>query len=250
MGLDQIMPPGEDWISRRFAEMQTQIEELRAARGLEAASISSGGLRLLDDAFFKMMSGLGFQIVYIGPSDVTGKQIIELRRHNGSLVLRTAVNPANGEQYWAMYDRNGNILLSDDSQSGYGLANPWLSIPMYPLFSMAQNSVYQYMNLPVSSVTSETILWSGRIPQMHHGFIGIDGLWGAASGSNSSTYRLKLNGTQVGTWNQTGLAFTSKGPYDAKSFLNYQWVAVELTVQASGTGSVAAQVFGCACRGS
>jgi hypothetical protein len=235
-------------IEQELAQLrQNQDEALR--KTLDSAAVGSGGLRVHSDGFIRVESGFGHDTFYAGPSAYTGKQVTVLRRHTGSVVFATFVHVPTGEQFWAALDRNGNILLSDDASSGVGLASPWLSIAMYPLFSMGAG-VYSYMNLPVASVASETVLWTGRIPEMKHGFVGIDGVWGQASGSNSSTYRLKLNGTQVGTWGATGLEVGSKGPFNANAFINQQWVGVDLTVQASGTGSVAAQVAGCCCRGS
>lgn len=38
------MPPDESWIPKKFEDLQRQINELRAARTLEAASIGAGGL--------------------------------------------------------------------------------------------------------------------------------------------------------------------------------------------------------------
>lgn len=234
----------------RMVKLERGLEAVRKLAGLTSAIISRGGLTLLNDSFIKMISSLGFQILYIGPGSVAGKQIIEIRRHNGSLVFATTVHMPNGEQFWALTDRGGRILISDDADSGVGLASPWFSVPLYPYFSMAASSTWPYMNLPVASVTSETVLWSGRIPQMLHGFVGIDGVWGQASGSNSSTYKLKLNGTTVGTWSPPALEVAAKGPFNANAFIGQQWVGVDLTVQASGTGNVACQVAGCATRGS
>lgn len=231
----------------RVVNLERGLEAVRKLAGLTSAIISRGGLSLLNDSFIKMVSSLGFQIFYVGP-DSGGVQTYELRRDNGSLVMR--LYKVAGQQFWGLYDRQGNILFSDDAVSGFGIASPWISVPMYPFFTMASATTYSYMNLPVASVASETVLWSGRIPQVSHGFIGADGVWGQASGSNSSTYRLKVNGTTVGTWNETGLAVGNRGPFDIHTFLNFLWVGVDLTVQASGSGNVAAQVVGCTSRGS
>lgn len=237
-------------VPQQIAQIEQVVSRLRQElaeslrRTLYSAAIGAGGLRIYDGGTFKVESGTGFNVMFLGGD------VVEIRRDNGSLVMRTAEYIPSGEQYWALYDRNENIIVSDDAGSGYGLASPWISVPMYPRFSMAASSVYSYMNLPVASVTSETILWSGRIPALHHGYVGIDGVWGQSSGSNSSTYRLKLNGTQVGTWSETGLSVANKGPFDVHTLLNTQWIAVDLTVQASGTGNVAAQVLGLTCRGS
>lgn len=242
-------PQSVERLEQELAALKQQFAEL-TRKTLYSAAIGAGGLRVYDGGTIRVESGFGHDTFYAGESAYTGKQVTVLRRHNGSIAFATFVNVPNGEQFWALLDRSGNLLVTDDANSGVGLASPWLSIALYPLFSMAQNSVYSYMSLPVSSVTSETVLWSGRIPEMKHGFVGIDGVWGQASGSNSSTYRLKLNGTQVGTWNSTGLEVASKGPFNANAFINQQWIGVDLTVQASGSGNVAAQVAGCACRGS
>ncbi|ALG06858.1 hypothetical protein AOZ06_07855 [Kibdelosporangium phytohabitans] len=230
--------------------LRAELEELKR-RTLYSAAIGAGGLRVYDGGAISVESGMGHDTFYAGKSDVNGKQVTFLKRHNGSNVFGTGIYVPNGEQYWAMYDRGNNILVSDDAASGVGLANPWLSIPLYPCFSVAASAIYGYMNLPASSVASETVLWSGRIPQMHHGFVGIDGVWGQASGANSATYKLKLNGTIVGSWSTGGaLEVANKGPFNANAFINQQWIAVDLTVQASGTGNVAAQIAGCTCRGS
>jgi hypothetical protein len=191
----------------------------------------------------------GTRLLYVGP-DATGRQVFEIRRDNGTLVERV-VSIVSGQQYWALYDRQNNILFSDDSVSGYGIASPWISFPMYEQFTMAQNIVYQYMSLPTTSVAAETTLWEGRIPLMLHGFVGVSGVWGAAIGTNTSTYRLKLNGTTVGTWNQSTLVVSNPGPFDAHTFINTQWIAVTLTcIATSGTGNVACQVYAATCRGS
>ncbi|RSM73445.1 hypothetical protein DMH04_41270 [Kibdelosporangium aridum] len=242
-------PHSTERLEQDVAKLQRDFEELQR-RTLYSAAIGAGGLRVHSGGSFRVESGFGFDVFYVGTGPIEDKSVVEVHRHNGSVVMRTGVYEPNGEQYFALYDRQGNILFSDDAASGYGMANPWLSIPLYPRFSMAASSVYSYMNLPVSSVTSETTLWSGRIPQLHHGYIGIDGVWGQATGSNSSTYRLKVNNTTVGTWSETGLTVANRGPFDIHTLINSQWLGVDLTVQASGTGNVASQVLGVTLRGS
>lgn len=44
-----LRPSGEDWISRRFADLQRQIDELRAARSLPASSTKGGAFVFLDN---------------------------------------------------------------------------------------------------------------------------------------------------------------------------------------------------------
>lgn len=52
-------PPGQDYILRRLADLERQVRELSAARGLEAATIKGGSLRVVDDTgALKVLVGL------------------------------------------------------------------------------------------------------------------------------------------------------------------------------------------------
>lgn len=231
----------------RVINLERGLEAVRKLAGLTSAIISRGGLTLLNDSFIKMVSSLGYQIFFVGPDPVTGRQTFELRRDNGSLVMR--LYDFGGQQYWGLYDRSGSGIawVADDATTGVGLARPWLSHPLYPFFSLP-SGLYSYASVGVASVTSETVLWSGRIPSVTHPRVEIDGVWGQASGANNSTYRLKLNGNTIGTWNETGLAVGRRGPFDVVPYIDASYAGIDLTCVASGSGSVACQVVGFAQR--
>jgi hypothetical protein len=227
----------------RMRRLERELKALRDRVGLSSATIRQGGLTLLDDAFLRVVDDNGVEIVYLGP-DSQGRQIIRIRREGGSDVMWTGFTLA-GNQFWRLTDRfNNRELFSDDTESG-GIARPWLPVPMYALYSMAASSTYGYMNIAAGSIASETVLWEGRIPLVSHPRLSVSGIWGQASGSNSATYKLKLNGTQVGTWSTGALENSEKGPFNIASYLDQTNVVAQLTVQASGTGQVGAQVFGC-----
>lgn len=225
----------------RIKRLERQVAEQYKKIGLQNARIDSGGLTLTNDAFFRMVDDMGFEIVYFGP-DTNGKQIIRIRREGGSLVFYTAFT--GGQQYWRLVDRFGMELFSDDTLTG-GMASPWLSVPMYPLFSMAASSVYAYMNLPVASVVTETVLWRGRIPLVTHPFMSVSGIFGQASGSNSSTFNLKLGfpATTVGTWSETTVVDAIRGPFNVTAYMNLVQMPVQVTATATGTGNVGCQLF-------
>jgi hypothetical protein len=239
MGLE--LQPGN--VLERIKELERRVTAIYKKVGIASAVIRQGGLTLLDDAFLRMVDDNGTEIVYFGPDD-QGRQIIRIRREGGSDVMWTGFTGA-GNQFWRLTDRFGNReLFSDDTENG-GIARPWLSVPMYVLYSMSASSVYGYMNIAATSIGSETVLWEGRIPLVSHPRLAISGVWGQASGSNSATYRLKLNSTQVGTWSTGGLENSEKGAFDIDGYLDQTNVVVQLTVQASGSGQVGAHVFGC-----
>jgi len=226
----------------RIKRLERQVQEQFKKISLTNARIDRGGLTLTNDAFFRMVDDLGVEIVYFGPDNL-GRQIIRIRREGGSDVMWTGFT-AGGSQFWRLTDRFNRELFSDDTVTG-GIARPWMSVPMYALFSMAASSVYAYMNLPVASVTTETILWQGRIPMVTHPYMTCSGIFGQAIGANTSTYNLKLGvgATVVGTWSETTITNVSRGPFNVSAFLGQPDVPVVLTATASGTGSIACQVY-------
>lgn len=245
--MGQINLP-DNWIDEK-RDLQRQIDELRAAVGLSSATISRGGLTIENDAFFKMLSSGGVQIVYIGPSAIPGHQGIVFRRSDGTLVMDTQYDVVSATDFWAFWDRSGHIVMSDDVQAGVGLARPWLSVPMNPMFSMAANILWSYMNLTVASVTTETVLWEGRIPLATHPKVQVNGVWGQASGSNNSTFKLYVDGSSVGTWTENGVLDAGvKGPFDISSVHDRTDLVVQVRASASGTGNVACHVHNLALR--
>lgn len=251
MAIDQVMPFSEDWVRRALAEVQTQIRELQGARALESASIAKGGLRLIEDASLKMVSSLGVTVLYVGP-DSLGRQVLELRRRDGSMMMRTQTN-ANGNVFWSLWDRTGHLLMADDSNTGVGLGTPWQSIPMYPkvwptTFLDAENTD---LSLPTSACTGGAV-WEGLLGRNVHATMWVDMVCGRMTGvSGSPTYSLVVNGDVLGSWSQTSYAYTLRGPYDIKPYITFEHVPVQIKVSATGTGTdrIAAQMVSTHCRG-
>lgn len=251
MGIDQVMPLGEDWIRRAFAEVQTQIRELQGARALESASIAQGGLRLLDDASLKMVSSLGVTVLYVGP-DSQGRQVLELRRRDGSMMMRTQTN-ANGHVFWSLWDRTGHLLLADDSNTGVGLGTPWQSVVMYPKVwpSTSLDATDKDLSLPVSACTGGAV-WEGLLTRNLHATMWVEMVCGRITGvSGSPTYSLVVNNVVIGSWSQTSYAYTLRGPFDITGLITFEQVPVQIKVSATGTGTdrIAAQMVSTHCRG-
>lgn len=226
----------------RIKNIELRVNEVYKKVGLASATITKGGITFLQDAFLKMVDDAGIQVLYFGP-DSQGRQIFQIRREGGSTVMYTAFT-TGGQQFWRITDRFSRELFSDDATTG-GMARPWLSVPMYTAYSMAASSVYGYGNIAATSITSETTIWEGRVPLVSHPYISVAGIWGQASGANTSTYRLKISGTTVGTWSETGLVNANRGPFNIGAKLDEVAPVISLTVQASGTGQVGAQLYGC-----
>ncbi len=254
-------------IMRRLAMLEDEVRQLRAARRLESATIGDGGLRIkggtitvqndgsivVEDGGDIIMQGNGrllmtspddVDLVDIGP-DATGRQAFYLRRHNGALLMWTSQHANTGRDFWALSDNANNTIVADDAESGVGLARPWLPVPMVLKFHPdgVAGDPYAYATIDASKIGSETQLWDGRAA-ISHPKITVDGVWGRGSGDVAMTYRLKIGGTTVGTWSETGLVIAQRGPFDVSSLVGTDWASIEITaVATSGTGAVACQVL-------
>lgn len=122
------------------------------------------------------------------------------------------------------------------------LSEPQFPIVLYPMFQP---------NIPVNTagyaiVTVGTLVsWEGRI-RASHPKIEVDGIWGTASGTNTTTYQLVLNNNTIGIWSVVNtLQVQRYGPFDISSYIGLDWLKIELKITASsGTGQVAIQPLG------
>ncbi|MEV0085267.1 hypothetical protein [Saccharopolyspora sp. NPDC050642] len=218
---------------------------------MASATISRGGLTLLQDAFLRMVDDNNTEILYVGP-DNTGKQVLTIRREDGSRILFTQGAQQFGRDFWAFTDTAGTIVVSDDAATGKGLARPWLPVPLYQQFvprtitthTDGLGETYGYATIDAAKVGTEKTLWEGRA-SISHSWITVDGVWGRALDSPAITYRLKVGGVQVGTWTGGALETSQKGPFDVSAQVGADWEAVELTAATLGTGVIACQVLGC-----
>lgn len=146
------------------------------------------------------------------------------------------------QQYLYIYDHLSNYIFTSDTNGGW--AEPWLSFMMYPRWIMPAGAAI-YLNKSVD--VAELVIWEGQIPYVTHPQVAVSGIWGTAvGGPNTTRYRLKLNGTTVGTWDVIGVensARTFSALAGGASFIGNKNVQVQLTAQTlSGTGSYACQV--------
>ncbi len=122
----------------------------------------------------------------------------------------------------------------------------WTYVPLYPQFVSlvgAGTGGYAVVNAGTS------VSWESRLYVTHQSFIQVDGLWGQASGSNTSVFEVIVDGITVGTWTEAGtFTVSNKGPYDISRFKDRQFIKVEVKVTSSGSGLVAIQVLACFLR--
>lgn len=123
-----------------FAEIWAAIRQLQTARTAEATTIGEGGITIvadddgeggtltIDGGTVRALSAAGVEIFAI--FSLFGTRAWKLAYDDGPTAIGTVGNIGN--QYVAIWDRSDNAVFSIDGQTGVGLAEPTLNIPMVP----------------------------------------------------------------------------------------------------------------------
>lgn len=136
---DAAVPQGDFYRSQ--AEMGRDVAANRTARALEASSIGAGGLRVnggditIDDGGnlvirggeFELIDPAGETIVFLGTLSNGATGFIFRYDSGATLFSRQGVQ---GQQLFGLWDPSGNIIFSNDANSGFGIGRPWLPLTM------------------------------------------------------------------------------------------------------------------------
>jgi hypothetical protein len=140
MGVDAAMPPG---LFDRIRQMiRDETGKLLRSGLLRNASISEGGLTI-KGGFLRMLSAVtgGVTSFYVGPiapalPDGSYQPGFLVSRNDGTaaLLLWDPIPDPGGPngyaQFLGWYDRAGHAIVTDDTDSGTGIARPWIPLPM------------------------------------------------------------------------------------------------------------------------
>lgn len=217
--------PVEQQFEQRLRDIERRLDDLTLARNLRSATIDDPGVlqvrtgSVVTALFGRLRDGL-----------MGGR----LSRQSGEIafsVQGNAQNPAT--QFVALWDRSGNIIVSDDATSGQGLGAPWLH------FTLASLDSATYSGTQSGAFTT---LEQGYPPRTHPRLV-VTGLV-KTDAATAGEVRLMVGSTQIGATQTvsadqfTILTFT--GPWalaEAPGFLSSPSVAVQARVT-SGTGFI------------
>lgn len=217
--------------------MSRRIDDLEKGAGIGNTAIDSGDLAVKNGSF----SVGALRNVYFGPvtSGIEVNTGWILKRADGTIAFYLA-GASNDDQYWAMLDNAGNIIVSDDGGSDMGLARPYLPIPFVP----HSNTV------PTDTTTSGTFtsLLTGRYHKQHP-YVRVEVLARASDGSTSGELQLR-DGTNSVILTTTPVA-VGLGAYGlfvlGPVYMNVSHMStVELEVQArrtAGAGTIGVRVM-------
>lgn len=229
-------------------QLRRELAEVRKNSGLSSAILRGGGLSLLDSAFLKMVDSDGTVRLFVGGTtnpampDGTPQPIFVVNDHTGQNRIGVFDPLPDVDGYapvvW-IYDHLGRVAFTTDRNGG--VAEPWISVPMYPLFQDAvfgSDAAGSHPTLPASALTSEANVWEGRIGKVSHPRIQFDVVVGRVTGVSATvTYRFYVGGTLLGSIVNPGYSAQLIGPFDITSKLGLSNLAVQVTAQAAGTGT-------------
>ncbi len=169
-------------LTSRIKALEARLAALERGRPLANASVSQGNFDVrTPDGDVIMKAGE----LQIGSQTAYG---VELRRRDGSLQARFFDTPgSNG--YWAMFDEASNVVVSNDTVSGVGLATPYIPYTAMP---------YSEMSTPPIPTTSATFVPTHRVHgQRQHPRIRVQLLTDSDAGTTGEVI-LMQGGVQIG----------------------------------------------------
>lgn len=222
--------PPDFWqqIDRRIDQ---KVAAAQRAASIRNASISSGGTLSIQGGALVLLDDNGTVLHYIGPvtpnrADGTAQQGWQVYRSDGTTVLKLFdANPTDAggalQQALNWYDRSVNTVLADDTNSGQGLARPWLS-------GGFARTRFADLGISTTSPTFET-MWEQKIIFQHPKIYAVIKHTMDTSGTTGEV-RLMANGVQVGATLSSGFIVKTESPgvaaitadYGSEVFLEIQ----------------------------
>jgi hypothetical protein len=157
-------------IVSEFRALKQFVSDLAKRVGLSSATISRGGLRIIDGGKFELVDADGTSTAYFGPL-VQGDDTSTgwtFRFDNGGLAFTLSGPP--GSQFWTLRDNAGNIVASNDAASGVGLARPYFNYRLVPSLSAQSFGEGSGSMWPSTASTSyigllegDNTIWNPRI---------------------------------------------------------------------------------------
>lgn len=222
----------EDIIDRLRA-LEAEVAQLRRGQTLNSAVISSGS--------FEIRTEDNTVIAKIGKFLYEGVTVygIAVFRYDGSTQFWAWDNPSGGG-FASMWDESGNILLSNDTVSGHGLAKPYLPIPFYPAST----------TVPTETTTSATFVdLQFAKYKVQHPRLYVFVLCRCSDGSTNGEVKVLADGQALAATQTIGLGaytYLQFGPAALPGSYSHTG-AIDLVVQArrtAGAGTVGVRVVG------
>lgn len=232
---DHVIPPGkDDWIQRKFADLEREIRELRAERRLGQSTIEAGSLQITGGQLVVLDTD-GTPLAGLGDLG-NGYHGTVLYRSGGAVALAVFGTGTGSALSW--YDRSGNQVVEDDGVSARGLARPYIPLTFGDVTTA-----------PTSTTTSGSFaeIIRGAAPIQHpvlYAYVTVL----ASDASTSGEVRMAIDGVAVGPTVPVGLGeYNAKGigPFavpDPGTYGQIRTVSIQAR-RTAGTGTIGVRVL-------
>lgn len=250
----------------RLRSIERQLQALQTTSPLNNAAMSgrlrmhSGGTILVEDGRIDVVGGEGIKVhdlggftledqdgtpvTYIGGltggqmrPDGTPQPAFVQYRDDGTVAI-SVYDPVPGDayqQFVAIWDRSGNWVLTDDTNSGQGIGRPWLPVPFYRA---------RYTDWPASTSGTFETVWRTVVNKQHPKFfIGVAHT-SDASGTTGEV-RVLVDGVQLDATASVGFIVGST-LFGSDPIAGDHMEAVTVEVQArrtAGTGGIRCEPY-------
>lgn len=167
MGLNYPKSMGIEWIKLKqdvksaFTAANTRQPYAKIGAGILTVASS---LTVLAGAFMKFKWANGDDGIYMGRFTLAGQPHdgIIVYQYTGGLAFSSYNKVSDGSGFTAVYDGEGNIVLSDDAVAAKGLARPWIAHGFADTSELASPPANRQ-----TSSTSDTAVVSMMTPLQH-----------------------------------------------------------------------------------
>jgi hypothetical protein len=123
----QNAPRDEKSLLREIEDLKKRVKTLETAPRSANTSVSHGKFLVQDGDVELLRAG------YLGDGGANGDiRGIQMRRPSGELVFSTWTGSETDDgDFWALHDRQGNQIFTDDIISGQGIARPLIGAPVF-----------------------------------------------------------------------------------------------------------------------
>jgi hypothetical protein len=173
-------------------DLQKRISILENTARLTASSIRTNGnsaLKVLPATGTVPIAATG-DVPLAGGGTAPG---FATYRPNGQPAL---ISVASTPFQMALIDAGNHVVVSTNETTGYGLGYPLITFPMYAIPTAL---------LPSTAAGSDTLLWTGSVPQSHSYFDLVG--QAAVSGGATGVITLVVGGTTIGSITITSAGF-------------------------------------------
>lgn len=228
---------GTEWMQLK----QDVKNAFTSANGRSAyTKIGAGILRVLTSltieagAYLRFIYQSGITGMWIG-RHVSGSDDVDgmfIKRTDGTVAFWMFSRVSDGYGYTAIYDQQGNAVVSDDGNTQQGLATPWISIPFVATAELTSPPA----NRTTTNTTDTTVI--NTYTPMQHPKLQF-AVYVHNAGGGTCEFKFKNPATGVTLYSTTSTGGYVTGSFAISPWIYMDYLQLDLTIRRSaGAGAV------------